>query len=271
MRTHFLRSALRPAALLAALVLSLAAVRPAHAAPSAPTVADSGMLVIYEGLTPVAHERFAYQVDGDSILVTALAQRQLIDDQKQRHLFEKAMLLVVDSRDLGLRRYQSNQSFRDRTMLRGLLVTDTVFTYYTEDNGAGDATRIAQPPGRLFVLDSALFTLFDVICRSLAGKEFETRKLQLVEMAPDSLLLPMATVTRLPADTLHFGRTGIAARRYVLDDDGVRFDLWADADGRMLRARHEGSGLSVDRVLGDAITSKPAVKPRRPAAAAKKR
>jgi hypothetical protein len=48
-------------------------------------------------------------------------------------------------------------------------------------------------------------------------------------------------------------------RRYILDDAGVRFDLWADREGRMMQMRHEGSGLRVERVF----EPKPATKPRR--------
>lgn len=257
MRTLTRLSAALCAAFAAAVLLSAPM---AHARIAAK--ADSGMLVIFEGLTPVAHERFAYQVDGDSIMVTALYRRQLIDDQKAKHQFEKSMLLVVDARDLGLRRYTSNQNFRQRSVTRGLLVTDTVFTYFKEDDGAGDATRVAMPPGRLFVFDSALFTLFDVICRSLAGKEFETRRLQLVEMAPDSLLMPTAVLTQMRPDTLQMGGSKVPVRRYVLDDEGVRFDLWADRQGRMMQMRHERSGLRVERV----VEPKPAAKPRRAAA-----
>lgn len=254
MRTPALLSAAVRAALAAAVLLLAPA---AHA--QVPAKADSGLLVIFEGLTPVAHERFTYQVDGDSIMVTAAHRRQLLDDQKNKHMFEKSMLLVVDARDLGLRRYLSNQSFRQRTVTRGLIVTDTVFTYYTEDTGVGDATRIALPPGRMFVFDSALFTLFDVICRSLAGKEFETRRVQLAEMAPDSLIMPMATITQARPDTLAMAGRRIPVRRYLLDDAGVRFDLWADREGRMMQMRHEGSGLRVERV----VEPKPAAKPRR--------
>jgi hypothetical protein len=251
-----------PAHLIAAVRAALVAVAlllapAAHA--QVPAKADSGLLVIFQGLTPVAHERYTYQVDGDSIMVTAVHRRQVVDDQQSKHTFEKSMLLVVDARDLGLRRYLSNQHFRDRAVTRGLIVTDTVFTYYTEVDGVGDATRIALPPGRMFVFDSALFTLFDVICRSLKGKEFETRRMQLAEMSPDSLLLPMATITQARADTLAIEGRRVPVRRYRLDDAGVQFDLWADRDGRMMQMRHEESGLRVERV----VEPKPVAKPRR--------
>lgn len=258
MRSRTLLSAAACAALAFAALLYTPA---AHAQIAAK--ADSGVLVLYNGDMPVAHEDFAYQVAGDSIMVTALHQRQLLDENKVKHVFEKAMLLVVDARDLALRRYTSNQTFQGHTALRGLLITDTVMTYYKELDTEGDAVRIALPPGRLFVFDSSLFTLFDVICRSLAGKEFETRRLQVLEMAADSLQLPATTVTRVRPDTLTLGGKRIPTRRYVLDDAGVRFDLWADHDGRMMRVQHDGTGLRVERLFKPENKPQPAVRPKR--------
>ena len=65
----------------------------------------------------------------------------------------------------------SNQKFAGVEVVRGLLPEDTIFTYYSERDGAGDALRMTQPPGRLFVLDSGLFTLFDVLTRSAANMD----------------------------------------------------------------------------------------------------
>ena len=55
----------------------------------------------------------------------------------------------------------------------------------------------------------------------------------------------------------------IPAQRYLLDDDGVRFDLWADLQGRMLRALHEGSGLRVERDLDTLPGAAPTARARR--------
>src|SRR5207244_2454285 len=121
--------------------------------------------------------------------------------------------------------YLSNQEFRDHKAVRGLLPGDTVMTYYDEYDGVGGADRLVQPPGRLFVLDPQLFTLFDVLCRSLAGKQFETRHVQLLAMAPDTLTMPLATVTLGRPDTLTLGSRRMPARRYVLADQGTDFEL----------------------------------------------
>jgi len=200
---------------------------------------------------------------GDSLLVSATTQREFQDPKGNRHGFMKTMLLVVDAHDLGLTRYLSNQKFNAHETVRGLLPGDTVMTYYAEYDGVGSADRLVQPPGRLFVLDPQLFTLFDVLCRSLAGKQFESRRVQLVAMAPDTLTLPLATVTQEKPDTLSMGARRVPARHYALEDQGVRFDLWADSRGRMLRMANQPTGLRVERVSepAPAVPPKPKAKP----------
>ena len=244
-------SVMRPLPLCLGFALS-AALTAAQAAPAAhaqtPAPDDSARFVIFDQSVPVARERCAYQYMGDSLVISATTVRRFEDDKGQQHAFSKSMLLVVDARDLGLMRYLSNQDFQGHKVVRGLLPSDTAMTYYDEYDGVGDAVRLVQPPGRLFVLDPQLFTLFDVLCRSLAGKEFETRRVQLVALAPDTLTLPVATITVTKPDTLRFGARRVPTRRYSLVDQGVRFELWADAAGRMLRMEHAASGLSVERV-----------------------
>ena len=242
-RTPLVRLARTPLVKLAGLLLVSLLLSPGARA-QAPTAPESGQFVIFDQSVPVAHERYRYQFMGDSLVVSAMTQRQFQDDKGQRHPFVKTMVLVVDARDLGLMRYLSNQDFHGHKAVRGLLPGDTVMTYYAEYDGVGSADRVVQPPGRLFVLDPQLFTLFDVLCRSLAGKQFEMRRVQLLALAPDTLTL---------------GSRRVPTRRYALEDQGVRFELWADERGRMLRMANEPSGLSVERVPDP----RPATAPRR--------
>jgi hypothetical protein len=168
--------------------------------------------VIFDGAVPVANERYHYEYMGDSLMIESTTQRYFLDEKGQRHPFSKRMVVVVDAHDLGLQRYTSNQEFNGHRAVRGLLPGDTVMTYFTEIDGVGSADRVVQPPGRLFVLDQQLFTLFDVLCRSLAGKEFVSRRVQLVALAPDSLTMPLATITLGKPDTLHRPPVALCAR-----------------------------------------------------------
>ena len=176
-------------------------------------------------------------------------------DLGQRVPFEKHLLLVVDARDLGLRRYLSNQKFAGVEVVRGLLPEDTIFTYYSERDGGGDALRMTQPPGRLFVLDSGLFTLFDVLTRSVAGKTFATRRVQMIVLGADTVTTPVATLVRGSDDTLRVGRRSTRVlHRYTFEEGATRFELAADDQGRLQKLTHAESGLRVER-LPDAPTA----------------
>lgn len=238
-RSRVMRAHCRLAALLALLLL------PAIALAQGQVEADSGRFVIFQDDVPMARERFAFQRMGDSLVITAFNQRTLQDEQGVKHPFQKALALVVDSRDLGLRSYTSIEQFQGHTMTRGLVPGDTSISYYSEYDGMGTATRLVQPPGRLYVMDSHLFTLFEVISRSLAARTFTSRPVQILALA-DSMRTPVATVTAEPADTLRLGTRRVPARRFTFADESASFALWTDASGRLLRLTHE-SGLRVER------------------------
>jgi hypothetical protein len=241
------------------LLLAVLAPVPARAQGAAP--ADSGRLIVFDGETPIANERFSFLFTGDSLALTAVSERRLQDEHGQRHLFRKSMALIADARDLGLRRYFSVQEFQGHNLTRGLVPGDTSITYYVERDGAGEAKRLVQPPGRLYVLDSAMFSLFEVLCRGLAGKTFTTRRVQMLALA-DEMTTPLATVTQLPLDTLRAAGRRVPARHYRFEDPSATFELWADTRGRLLRLAHVGSALHVEREP-DPPAAKPASRKKR--------
>jgi hypothetical protein len=220
----------------------------ASAATAQSTPPDSSLLVVFERDVPVAHERSRIRDMGDSLVVEATAERTFRDEKGGRHPFRKTMVLVVDSRDLVLIRYVSNQDFNGHQIVLGLVPGDTSMTYYSEIDGAGEADRLVQPPGRLFVLDSQLFSLFDVLCRSLAGKTFTTRRVQLLALRPGKLSTPLATLTFEGRDTLALGGAKLVAKHYAMEDSSARFEIWADPQGRLARLTHAESELRVERM-----------------------
>jgi hypothetical protein len=247
---------MRPYHLLALLALALPAVARAANAPP-----DSGRFIIFQGDVPVANEKFVFQYLGDSLALTAVSRRTMQDEQGQRHNFEKTMLLVADARDLGLQRFHSTQEFRGNKIQRGLLPGDTSITFYFEENGGGEAFRLVQPPGRLYVMDSPMFSLFEVVTRGLVGKTFTSRRMQLLALT-DSMSTPLATVTTLKPDTLRSGELRVPVSRYRFEDTSASFDLYADSRGRLIRLVHEPSGLHVEREPDPVAVSK-AKKPKK--------
>jgi hypothetical protein len=245
------------ALLVAVASIALPTARDARA--QVPAAVDSSLLAVFEHDLPVATERNVFQNMGDSLVVIATLKREFVDENGVHHPLRKSMMLVVDAHDLGLIRYLSTQEFNEHEIVRGLIPGDTSMTYYIEQDGAGNADRVVQPPGRLFVMDSQLFSLFDVLSRSLANKTFTTRRVQLLALQPDSLAAPLATVTALGPDTLQVGRTKQPVKHYAFEDASARFELWADRQGRLVRLIHAESGLRVERVPASATA--PARKP----------
>lgn len=238
--------------------LAFAALQPARAARAQVAGAlDTTQFVVFERDVPVATETNSFQRMGDSLVVLATTHRDFQDEHGAHHPLRKSMMLVVDSRDLGLIRYLSTQYFNDHVIVRGLIPSDTSMTYYIEMDGGGNADQVVRPPGRLFVMDSQMFSLFDVVSRSLFNKSFTTRRVQLLALSPDSLASPLATVTALGADTLSIGRTREPVKHYAFEDQSARFDLWSDRQGRLVRLVHPESGLRVERVPATAAARKP--------------
>ena len=232
-----------------AVFATLAALPPARPADAQGRVSvDSAQFAVFEREVPVATERCIFNYMGDSLVVVSTTQRTFVDEQGGRHPLRKSMMLVVDAHDMGLIRYLSTQDFNDHEIVRGLIPGDTSMTYFIEMDGGGNADRVVQPPGRLFVMDSQMFSLFDVLSRSLANKTFTTRRVQLLALQTDSLAAPIATVTALGADTLLSGRSKQVANHYAFEDESARFELWSDRQGRLVRLIHAESELRVERV-----------------------
>jgi len=255
-----LRSSFMPSVFQSTILVVLALLAAAPALALEPAPADSGRLVVYQGEMPIMNERFTFQFLGDSLALTAVSERKLRDEQGALHPYQKTLLLVADARDLGLQRYLSIEEFQGHKLTRGLVPGDTSITYYRELDGAGEASRLVQPPGRLYVMESPMFSLFEVLCRGLADKSFTTRRAQLVALS-DSMATPLATITRLAPDTLRNAGQSVIARHYRLEDPGATFDLWADPRGRLLKLAHAASGLRVERLPDPAAPPKPKAKP----------
>ena len=235
-------SVMRPLLWLSAcLVLALPGVARADSAPP-----DSGLFIVFQGDMPIGNEKFTFQFLGDSLALTSVARRTLADENGARHQYEKSMVLVADARDFALQRYLSIQQFQGITVQRGLVPGDTSITFFFEEQGAGNAYRLVQPPGRLYVMDSPMFSLFEAVTRGLAGKQFTTRNMQMLALT-DSMSTPIATVRMLKPDTLTFGTTRLPVRHYRFEDPGASFELYADSRGRLIRLVHEPTQLHVER------------------------
>lgn len=244
------------------LVLALLVAAPATGAPPRPVERiDRGRLIVLDRGTPVGYEDFEYERLGDSLVVSGIHTRAMRGDDGGAVKWVKKFGLVVDGRDFGLRQYTSNLLIGDHLTVKGVVPGDTAMTVYTETDGGGSAERLVQPPGRLFVMDPPLFTLFDVICRNVSAQSLSRRPVELVTLG-DKAATARATMSAAGPDTIRWGGKRMIARRYVLADDQGTFLAWVSPDGQMLRLLHEASGLEVLREEPGARRD-PAAKPSR--------
>jgi len=236
---------MRPSLLL---LLVLVAATPAAAQPATEAI-DQGSFVLYLRDQPIGAETFGVAGRADSINSAAHSYRKTRTAAGEE-LIEKQMVLVATRADFALRFYQSNETFRGKMIITGVVAgdEDTALTVFREEkDGAGVAHRLIAPPGRLFVLDSGVYSLFNLICLNLHGKVFATRPISLLTLSAGRDTIVEAEVADLGTETIRWGARPVQARKFELRDRGTVFQVWAGPTGKMLRLTHEPTGLRVER------------------------
>jgi hypothetical protein len=219
----------------------------AHAA-DALTASDAGRLVVFSGGEPIATEDFQYETHGDTLYVTSRASRHLRGDDGSIQAWTKTMELLAHADDMDLLHYRSTERFGTRKVTRMVMPSDNGITVTTEkEDGSGAADKLDRLPGRLYVLDAGLFSLFDVIARNLHGRIFNDRPVGLITMG-DSTRTLTATASPAGRDTLRWGAKPVLAERIKLSDASSVFTLYASAaNGRLLRLENAAADLVVMR------------------------
>jgi hypothetical protein len=230
------------------LFLILAA--PAFAADPSQQSIDRGHFVVYLRDEAVGAETFGVEGRADSINSAARSYRKT-RTKNGESMIEKQMVLTASRSDFALRFYQSNETLDGNTMITGVVGAgdeDTALTVYREEkDGPGVASRLSAPPGRWFILDSGMYTLFDLICLNLHGKTFSTRPITLLTLSAAQDTIIEAQVTDLGTETIRWGARPVQARKLQIQDPRTVFQLWASPEGKMLRLVHEPTGLRVER------------------------
>jgi hypothetical protein len=228
----------------------------APAAGFAAEALDEGTFRVFQRGRALGAETFVYERGGDSLRVFS-SIFQTIPTADGDQVFEKKAMLIANAFDFALARYQSEQKYRQRTLIRGVEAQDTTVTLYREIDGSGEGTSFALPPGRAFVIDAAVFTLFDVICRNLHRQSFTSRPILVVAIGENDSVYE-ARATDLGTETIRWGKQTVNARKLAIGDDHNSFQVWVSPRGRMLKLEHADSGLRVER---DPAPVTPAPKP----------
>jgi hypothetical protein len=251
-----------PRLILATLVIASALIL-APSAGKAGQVIDKGSFKLYRHDRALGAETFEISEGLDSLMVQGRQFLTLPTPRGDAPL-EKGVDILVGRDDYGLRVYQSRRLFQGATTTRALVVSDTHYVAYREQGGTGDGESRVLPPGHLFVMDSQVVTLFDLICRSLKQNGYVNRTINLLALGPRDTMLEARTVM-LGNETIRWGSRPVVARKVQLvADSQTTFTMWVGAQGQLLRLSEPVGGLRAERDPPD-IKPRPAPpKPREP-------
>jgi hypothetical protein len=232
--------------MLGSALLATALCAPARAQDSTSTVIDSGRLLVYSKGRPIGIEDFQYERRNDTLFITSRVGRKSRGADGSDKPYAKNMEILAGAADFDLLGYMSNEDFDGHHVLRTLTLGDTAFTAVLEVDKRGVADRLVRPPGRVFVMDSGLFTLFDVMGRNLHGRLFGPRPVALVTLARENHTAE-ATATPAGLDTLRWGAKRVLASKVELRDSTSAFTMWTSPNGEMLRLENRATDLVVMR------------------------
>ena len=241
------RPALLPLALLALLAAGLALLPLALRADTAtPVMLDLGRLTVSQEGRAARVEDFAIQRVGDSLMVWASSAPWAARDADLR--FDKGMLLVTDAADFALESYSSQLASGADTLRRAISVAggDTIFTVWREVNGHGTGEVQVMPPGRVYILDPPLFTLFGFIGWTLQGRDCDHRPIRAMVLGARDTLVD-ATVTDAGQQTLEWHGRQVATRKLLIADQQTTVEAWFTPDGHMLRLEQARAGIRAER------------------------
>ncbi len=236
-----------PLLLLAAVIAASVAGRAARADEPTTGVIDSGRLMVFSHGEPVATEDFEYEIRHDSLFVTSRMDRKARASDGTIQPYMKSMELIVGAEDWNLLTYLSTEKFEGHKVNRAIYPSDTAITVTVEKNDEfGNADRLVRLPGRLYVMDAGMFTLFDVIARNLHGRIFGDRPVALVTLGNQNQAI-VATASPAGRDTIRWGSKPVVADRISLRDSTSAFLLYTSPAGRLLRLENADADLVVMR------------------------
>ena len=219
-------------------VASLATAAPARKAD------DAGSLVILQYDRPVGREDFTITTRGDSVILRSKSTLTYDPAQPTR---TKDMQCVLRADNWLLLGYTSGQTIQDVDhRIRVAPGPDTTVTIYKEQGVNGIADTHYRPPGRLYVLDAMMYSLFQVMSQSLGPLAFDERTIAVLTVGARDTVVE-ARIRKLPDESIRWGNKPMTAHKLRFEQGALALDVWTDTRHRVLRITHDPSGLSVER------------------------
>jgi len=207
---------------------------------------DEGSFQVYRHDQSLGAETFQLTQGHDSLAVMA-RQYLTLQTSEGPAPIERDADLLVNRYDFSLRSFTSERTFQGATIKRGVVVADTHYVCYRQDNNGGEGVSYILPPGRIYVMDSQLITMFDLICRSFQDRAFRSRDINLLALGPRDTMLT-AHAKAVGTETIQWAGGPVSARKLLLQvDSQTTFTLWIGPKGRLLRLLEPIGGLRAER------------------------
>jgi hypothetical protein len=230
---------------LAALVL-LPCGAPAQEGPPAPLygIVDQGAFKVTFQEHALGRETFEIAIHAESLYVMSEYRQPM----RQGDSLRRTLLLVVRHFDNDLIAYKSTLRLPDSPKItRGVTLGDTVVNVYRESETGGEGVTFVRPPGRLFVVESNLYALLDLLFRDLNSRQgWTTRPVNLVVVGERDTVV-QATARSLGPETTRWGNGPITANKYSVSDGRTEFVAWMAPKGYTIRIEVPAIGLRVER------------------------
>jgi hypothetical protein len=245
-----------PRALLAWMVVALVTVTATAATATADMLPaagspDMGCFRVYLRDRPIGREEFEFQPRRDSLLVfSSIKDQKLPARDGGVDTLDKRSALVVARVDGDLRSYESSEFINGERLTRRIVIDDerdTAYTTYRETEKGGEGDRRVRPPGRVYVIDPQVYTLFDYLFRTLYAQTFEERPVTLVYMFPAGDTTVEARVKRLGVEPYPWGKTTLQAQRYSIADPWSETLAWVSPSGQLLRLSFPTASVRIER------------------------
>jgi hypothetical protein len=241
--------------LLRPVLLALLAAAPVAAA-NEPSANDAGSFTILQYGQPVGREDFKVVTRGDSVVLQSKTTLTFDPSQPAR---TKTMACSMRADNWVLLGYNAAQTIQGVDFRVGVDPgPDSTVTVYREEATRGEARTYYRPPGRLYVLDSMMYSLFQMMSQSLGPLPFTERTIAVLTISAQDTVVE-AKIRKLPDETIRWGQKPVTAHRLRFEQGALTLDVWTDPRHRVLRIAHDPSGLLVER---KAPAVKPAAKPK---------
>ena len=209
-------------------------------------VPDEGVYRVYQNDRYLGNERIRFEQRADSAFVRSVVNQLLPHPDGKVDTLSKTSTLLRAIRDGALRGYDSQETLNGDVLTRSLSMSDTTYTSYRQGSAGGFGDTFTRPPGRIYVIDPQVFSLFDVLCRDMHAQRFDERPVTMLYITVRDTAVD-GRVKRLGKEPFKLGKETVAAEKFSITDPWSQFLAWVAPDGRMLRLTLPAVGLRVDR------------------------